>query len=122
MLGLERLVGKCFKFRTVNGTLEELDEGLPVASAVLAKGDCEFLLEIEGVGADGSMWWCVSAGGRAHFASDIDHGGRASTGCDARPKSTVPRCGLKASVRGEVEPRLICVNSLRIMKQCTWML
>ena len=74
VFGLERLVSKRFEFRAVNGSFEELHKGLPVASAILTKSNGELLLEVESVSADGSMWWSIGAGGRAHFTSYVDHG------------------------------------------------
>ena len=86
MLSLESFVGERFELGAVDGTFEKLDEALPVAGAILAESDGELLLEVEGVGADGAMWWSIGAGGRAHFASDVDHDCALLLGATLDPK------------------------------------
>lgn len=80
VLGLERLVSERFELGTINGALEELDEGLPVASAILSQCYGKLLFEVERVGADGSMRWGIGAGSRAELSGDVDHDGRACVG------------------------------------------
>ena len=85
MLSFERLVGQRLELGTVDGTLEELNKGLPITGTILTKSNGKLLLEVERVCADGSIWWSIGTGGRAQFSGDVNHDGALELGVALNP-------------------------------------